>query len=89
MLNPRSKRPKTEQLVATTDEVLVAYVSHVQHAMIGTAETWFPYYQGKNYQAACGSRLDPDRARFAQSADPDLQLCQRPACVKAWKAMLV
>ena len=58
--------------------------------MIGTTKDWCPYYQGRHYQAACGARLDPDRARFAQSADPGLHLvCQRPACVKAWKAMLV
>ena len=71
------------------DEVMVASVSYVQHAMIGTTKDWFPYFQGRHYQAACGTRLDPDRARFAQSADPSLHLCQRPACVKAWKAMLV
>jgi len=84
-----AKRPKMVIPTDEPDEVMVASVSYVQHAMIGTTKDWFPYFQGRHYQAACGARLDPDRARFAQSADPSLHLCQRPACVKAWKAMLV
>ena len=85
-----AKRPKMVTPMGEPDEVMVASVSYVQHAMIGTTKDWCPYYQGRHYQAACGARLDPDRARFAQSADPGLHLvCQRPACVKAWKAMLV
>ena len=84
-----AKRPKMVLPTDAPDEVLVASVSYVQHAMIGTTNNWCPYYQGRHYQAACGARLDPDWARFAQSADQGLHLCQRPACVKAWKAMLV
>ena len=63
-----AKRPKMVVPIDEPDEVMVASVSYVQHAMIGTTKDWFPYYQGRHYQAACGARLDPDRARFAQSA---------------------
>lgn len=83
------KRSKQSTTTAPLDEVLAAFVSQVQHAMLPTDKDWCPHCESKHYQSACGARLDPDRTKFSQCADHGLNLCQRPACVKAWKAVLI
>lgn len=78
MQRPSKKGRKTvEQDVP--DELVIAYVSRVQHAMLESNQDWHPYLEGKHYQAACGARLDPDGTRFDRAADPGLALCQRQA----------
>lgn len=83
------KKQKTDPPLDPPDELFVAFISTVQHAMIATDKDRCPFYQGSHFQAACGARLDPDRTKFSQEPDHGLSLCQRPACVKAWKATLL
>ena len=83
----KQTRPIAEIPVA--DEVLLAFMTTIQHAMVGSKADWHPYFEGRHFQAACGARLDPDRTRFTRTVDGSLKLCQRPACMKAWKATLL
>ena len=83
------KKPRTTANVEDADEILIAFVTNVQHAMLPTSEDWKPYHEGKHYQAACGARLDSDRVQFSRDLEPGKSLCQRPACMKAWKSSLL
>lgn len=83
------KKPRTTANVEDADEILIAFVTNVQHAMLPTVEDWKPYHEGKHYQAACGARLDTDRVQFSRDLEQGRSLCQRPACMKAWKSSLL
>ena len=71
------------------DELVVAHMTAVQHAMLACDKDWTQYLDGVHFESACGARLDPDRTMLSREANPKLQLCQRQACVRVWKALLL
>ena len=83
-----SKKSKLSSMQDACEEVLIGASTSVQHAMLTSPHDWYPYFAGAHYQAACGAHLDPDRTKFFHAMDPSLNLCQRAACMKAWKAIL-
>ena len=89
-LVPRpSKRPRNDLTNDPPDELVVAYMTSVQHAMVECDKDWTPYMAGRHFQSSCGARLDPDRTTMSREANSALALCQRPACMRVWKALLL
>ena len=84
-----SKRPRRDLTDDPPDELVVAYMTSIQHAMVVCDKDWTPYMAGRHFQSACGARLDPDRTTMSREANSALALCQRPACMRVWKALLL
>ena len=86
--HPR-KKAKVSMLPDVPDELYLGHATKVQHAMIESDKDWHPYLQGRYFQASCGARMDPDRTVISREADASLVLCQRPACMRVWKTLLL
>lgn len=74
--------------VTAPDELLLGFVSHIQHAMVASTTDIHPFFRGQHFAAACGTPLHC-HCKFAEQPDPALMLCQRPACKRAWQALLL